>query len=162
MLADIGQEMGENMNAIVHSNDQIFRDIFGEGMDTMFRRPETSGGHVGGRPVHHQLPTRPSRLIEEGAIDAELIEDEPRSNSRLESAPDVLEAEIVTEDVDRETQVVSQTSASVRAAAQLGRPRTAAELIAQAIADMRARRSAITAYRRAKIEETRAFIRRRR
>lgn len=160
MLAGIGQELGEAANAAMRTNDQIFRDIFGEGMDTMFRRsvPRERGA---GRPLRRELHASPTRMIEEGVIDAELIQGDPRMDSRSNdgTVPDVIEAEIVGETADRGAQIMRQTGA-VRATAHLSRPRpSATELAEQALAEMRTDQETIIAEQRAKLEETMAYIR---
>jgi hypothetical protein len=161
MLADVGQEMGEAANAAMRSNDQIFRDIFGAGMDTAFRRPARRERGAG-RPLRRELPASHTRLIEEGVIDAELIEDDPRIDgpSNDGTVPDVIEAEIVGEAAYRGAQIVRQTGAAVRATAQLSRPRASVtELAEQALAEMRTEQETIIAEQRAKLEETMAYIR---
>lgn len=161
MLAEVGQEMGEAANAAMRSNDQIFRDILGEGMDTAFRRPARRDRGAG-PPVRRELPAHPTRLIEDGAIDAELIEDDPRIDgpSNDGTVPDVIEAEIVGETADRGAQIMRQTGAAVRATAHLSRPRpSATELAEQALAEMRTDQETILAEQRAKLEETMAYIR---
>lgn len=161
MLGDIGQEMGESMNEIMSSNDQIFRDIFGEGMDTAFRRP-VRRDRGAGRPLRRELPASPTGLIEEGVIDAELIEDDPRIDgpSNGGTVPDVIEAEIVGETADRGAQIIRQTGGAVRATAHLSRPRpSATELAEQALAEMRTDQETIIAEQRAKLQETMAYIR---
>ena len=161
MLADIGQEMGEAANAAMRSNDQHVRDIFGEGMGTAFRRPARRERGAG-RPVRRELPASRTRLIEEGTIDAELIEDDSSLNGRSNgrSVPDAIEAEIVTETADRGAQLVRQTGAAVRATAHLSRPRpSATELAEQALAEMRTGQETIIAEQRAELEKTMAYIR---
>jgi ElaB/YqjD/DUF883 family membrane-anchored ribosome-binding protein len=161
MLADVGQEMGEAANAAMRSNDQLVRDIFGEGVGTALRRPARRERGAG-RPVRRELPASRTRLIEDGAIDAELIEDDSRmygrSNGR--NVPDAIEAEIVTETADRGAQIIRQTGAAVRGTAHLSRPRSSAtELAAQAIEDMHTEQEAIIAEQRAELEKTMAYIR---
>ncbi|HEY0157824.1 MAG TPA: hypothetical protein VGF28_11110 [Thermoanaerobaculia bacterium] len=164
MLADVGQEMGEAANAAMRSNDQIFRDIFGEGMDTAFRRPARRERGAG-RPLRRELPATPTRLIEEDAIDAELIEDDPRMDGRWDggtgTVPDVIEAEILGEAADRGAQIMRQTGAAARATAAAARPRTGAvELFAQEVADMRTRNDRFFANQDAAqaVAETRARL----
>jgi hypothetical protein len=106
MLSDIGQEMGESMNEIMSSNDQILRDLFGEDLDTMFGRAERGRRSAIARPVRRELPAH-QPVIGDGAVEAELL-DEPRRRIE-ETKPDVIEAEIVAETVDSGTAVIQAT-----------------------------------------------------
>lgn len=165
MLADIGQEMGEGMNEIMSSNDQFLRDIFGEDLDTMFRRPERLRGPVTARQVRRELPARLTRSIEEGPIEGELLDEEPRMNASPSglNTPEVLEAEIVAESVDHGAQIIRETGSAVRSVAHLPRPLPDfSALAAQAVTDMRTRRQANIADRRAKLDQAVAGRRARR
>jgi hypothetical protein len=139
-LGEIGQSVGQDLRDVMNSNDQIFRDIFGEGMDTLFRRPERARGTVTARRV----PAQPTRMIAEGAIEAEIVDEgtTPSGAARLlgPNAVDVLEAEVVAESVDAGAQIIRETSAGVRVAARLPRPiPNFAAVAAEATAEMRTR-----------------------
>ncbi|MEA2328856.1 MAG: hypothetical protein QOE68_3815 [Thermoanaerobaculia bacterium] len=151
MLGDIGQEMGESMNEIMSSNDQILRDIFGEDLDTMFARATRGRRSVIARPKRRELPAY-QRVIGDGAVEAELV-DEPRRRLK-ETTPDAIEAEIVAETVDSGTAVIQETGAGVRAATHLRRPLPDfSRLAAEAMSEMRTRHATNIASRSTALDQ---------
>lgn len=151
MLGDIGQEMGESMNEIMSSNEQILRDLFGEDLDTTFERAERGGRSVIARPVRRELPAH-QPVMGDGAVEAELV-DEPRRRME-EPKPDAIEAEIVAETVDRGTAAIQEIGAGVRAATHLRHPLPDfSRLAAEAMSEMRTRHATNIASRRTALDQ---------